>query len=1037
MARIPTYQKDIHISDLDRIIGTDGDTNELVTKNFFLGDIAEYVIDKFIDPDAASFTIPVFRDTQDTLGSNATRITGSIMSQDINPDGTKITIAGLLQVDKEAKIKGKLTEGVAESGQLILNSSLNATGITIKAPAHANLPVSYTMELPNDIGSAGSQLTTDGIGKVYWADPEDDDLNFEGDVGDGTVDLDTQVFKILGGNAISTTALGDTITIAVNGQFALDENRIWIGDSNNIQAQSTTVSFDDDLGIYNFGTGNTTSVHRGFVFGENNTISDPNAFASGNTNTVTGSASAAFGSGNTVLNYNSFAGGYNNVVDSVAGQAFGWNNTVTGSAGAIFGDGEDDDPERGYFGIVAGAAGFGAGKLPIVEGTASIGLGYEPRTYGNFNTAIGSFTSARGRHNAALGYEAKLYPGFTYPDYGPDVEKSTAIGHAVVTSVVGETDIVEFALAAGDNAIAQYPSSTAIGKNALTSAAGQLALGGDSIRLNAYGAGTITGTEAYRLGVTSSGDIIEITDAGGNVTGTGTTQTLPVWSDGPNGALGDSPIKVVPATTGGTPTYADNLLIGDWNNTVALTSNRTLQVGNSNTVGSTSGRTARAIVVGESNQLTATTTQTQILNSTVIGNSNIVSASETLVVGKTNTVRGGNGFVAGVDNTTSERVARQFVIGRENTVDSVDTIVLGDRNTVTETGTGFGSMMVFGHLNNILGDRIVCLGTSNTANSDNQDTYLIGVANSSTADRTYTLGRQNSITANESFALGQTNTITGTQCVAVGVNNTLAGFDKSYAFGFGNDNVNFKSFAIGDNNDVLNTQRTYLIGRENQPNTDNTIILGQFSDPTVLRSNNTQGRSTVAFAVGSNSGIRRTAWEFRGKQTSAGATSAGDSMQVMAHALRYSTSYANDAEASTGGVEMGQLYRNGNDVKIRMSGDESSEATYLLPLNVTASPGGSSTLAAVDIATLVKISWSGVNGTYTLNLPPAADMQYRTVRFISDGAFGTGAGDKVLITPNGTETIDGASNFEISKSYEGVALWSDGTEWIIIQAKAH
>jgi hypothetical protein len=160
-------------------------------------------------------------------------------------------------------------------------------------------------------------------------------------------------------------------------------------------------------------------------------------------------------------------------------------------------------------------------------------------------------------------------------------------------------------------------------------------------------------------------------------------------------------------------------------------------------------------------------------------------------------------------------------------------------------------------------------------------------------------------------------------------------------------------------------------------------------------------------------------------------------MQVMAHALRYSTSYGNDAEASTAGVEVGQLYRNGNDVKIRMSGDESSEATYLVPFNVTASPSGSSTLSAVDIATLVKISWNGANGTYILNLPPAADMQYRKVRFISDGTFGNGAGDKVLITPNGTETVDGASNFEISKSYEGVALWSDGTEWIIIQAKAH
>jgi hypothetical protein len=106
MARIPTYKRDLNISDLDSFLGTDGDSNELTTKNFHLGDVANYIIDKFIDPDAVSFTIPVLRDTQDTLGANATRITGSIMSQDINPDGTKITIAGLLQVDKEAKIKG-------------------------------------------------------------------------------------------------------------------------------------------------------------------------------------------------------------------------------------------------------------------------------------------------------------------------------------------------------------------------------------------------------------------------------------------------------------------------------------------------------------------------------------------------------------------------------------------------------------------------------------------------------------------------------------------------------------------------------------------------------------------------------------------------------------------------------------------------------------------------------------------------------------------------------------------------------------------
>ena len=30
---------------------------------------------------------------------------------------------------------------------------------------------------------------------------------------------------------------------------------------------------------------------------------------------------------------------------------------------------------------------------------------------------------------------------------------------------------------------------------------------------------------------------------GGTVTGTGTTNTLPIWTDGPNGVLGDSPVK--------------------------------------------------------------------------------------------------------------------------------------------------------------------------------------------------------------------------------------------------------------------------------------------------------------------------------------------------------------------------------------------------------------------------------------------------------------------------------------------------------------
>ena len=40
---------------------------------------------------------------------------------------------------------------------------------------------------------------------------------------------------------------------------------------------------------------------------------------------------------------------------------------------------------------------------------------------------------------------------------------------------------------------------------------------------------------------------------------------------------------------------------------------------------------------------------------------------------------------------------------------------------------------------------------------------------------------------------------------------------------------------------------------------------------------------------------------------------------VIMHAVYNSPSYASDSSAATGGVEIGELYRSGNDVKIRMS----------------------------------------------------------------------------------------------------------------------
>ena len=107
----------------------------------------------------------------------------------------------------------------------------------------------------------------------------------------------------------------------------------------------------------------------------------------------------------------------------------------------------------------------------------------------------------------------------------------------------------------------------------------------------------------------------------------------------------------------------------------------------------------------------------------------------------------------------------------------------------------------------------------------------------------------------------------------------------------------------------------------------------------------------------------------------------------------------------------------------------------LIPFQVTASAGGSSTYSADN--NIVEIGWTGGNGTYVLNIPSAATIPYRNIRFVTNSTFPNGASDKVEITAQAGETIDGAAFFEISKVYEGVSIWSNGTEWIVIQAKAH
>ena len=102
------------------------------------------------------------------------------------------------------------------------------------------------------------------------------------------------------------------------------------------------------------------------------------------------------------------------------------------------------------------------------------------------------------------------------------------------------------------------------------------------------------------------------------------------------------------------------------------------------------------------------------------------------------------------------------------------------------------------------------------------------------------------------------------------------------------------------------------------------------------------------------------------------------------------------------------------------------------PEFITATPGGS--LVITTTKNIIDLTWSGGAGVFDLILPSAADIPYRFLRIVNDSTVV--ASDKVHVVAPVGETIDGAAFYEINKAYNGVAVWSDGSNWIVIQAKS-
>ena len=96
---------------------------------------------------------------------------------------------------------------------------------------------------------------------------------------------------------------------------------------------------------------------------------------------------------------------------------------------------------------------------------------------------------------------------------------------------------------------------------------------------------------------------------------------------------------------------------------------------------------------------------------------------------------------------------------------------------------------------------------------------------------------------------------------------------------------------------------------------------------------------------------------------------------------------------------------------------------------ITGNPGGSETIAARDHFNF--ISYSGGNGTYTINLPPAENgliMRFKTDDTISNSK-------SITLQPQSGERIDAEATYSMDRAYDGITLLGKDSNWFIIQKK--
>jgi hypothetical protein len=118
------------------------------------------------DPEDRYFTKANGNTNTTNIATNVTNIAANVTTLATKMPLAGGTFTGAVSFDDNVIVKGDGTNG---SGELTLNCENNSHGIKIKGPPHS-AGANYTLTLPNNTGTSGQVLKTDGSGVLSFGD---------------------------------------------------------------------------------------------------------------------------------------------------------------------------------------------------------------------------------------------------------------------------------------------------------------------------------------------------------------------------------------------------------------------------------------------------------------------------------------------------------------------------------------------------------------------------------------------------------------------------------------------------------------------------------------------------------------------------------------------------------------------------------------------------------------------------------------------------------------------------------------------------